>query len=374
MVSAVDPLRPDRGDRIRARYALEALARRFTVDILLVGPLPDTGKTTQFEALGGRVFTVPLSKAQVSFGILRGLVANRPWGMLNSPRLRRVAERGLGNRYDLVLAFQLKTAPLAAEAPAQIRILELTDSLGLYRSLLPDNTAPLRHLALMGADIEEARWAKRYDFALVSAERDKAAIQKLAPSANLFVVENGTTPWREPVSPGSKTSLLFVGNLYYPPNRSGIEHFVRHDWPAVFRRTGIQLRVVGEAPRSLLRTLRAPGVVCLGYVSDLRAEYDRALALVNPVSYGTGTRSKILEAWAAGVPVISTTPGAAGLEFEAGKQILLADTTAMWVDEVSKLWQGSKLWRAMSIASFEHARRRYDASRIWDEALAHMLA
>ncbi len=374
MVSAVDPSRTDRGDRIRARHALEALARRFDLDLVLIGPLPDAETTNQIKTLGARVFAIPFSKTQAGLGILRGLVAKRPWGMLYSRRLRGVFEGRLENRYDVVLAFQLKTAPLAAQVPARIRILEMTDSLGLYRSLLPRNTAHLRRLALIGAETEEARWVNRYDFSLVSSERDKAAIQKLTPSANLLVVENGTTPWVEPVSPGAKTSLLFVGNLYYPPNRSGIEQFVRHDWPSVFQRTGLQLRVVGEAPRSVLRTLRSPGVACLGYVRDLRTEYERALALVNPVSYGTGTRSKILEAWAAGLPVISTSAGAEGLEFDDGEQLLIADDAQAWSDAIIRLSNIPLMWTRIGAAGWQHVSERYNAQRLWTDALSTVLA
>lgn len=368
MLSAVDPSIPDRGDRIRARHALEALARRFEVDLILVGARPTGDGLAALESLGVRIIAMPFRGWQRGLGVVRGITTNRPWGMLYSKRLARAVARSMCGQYEVALAFQLKTAPLVAQTRASISMLELTDSLGLYRSLLRGTPWDLRRLSLAGVEAEEGRWAARFDYCLVSSERDKVAVQEEgAPEARLVVVENGTRAWRFPVAPGPKANLLFVGNLYYPPNQSGLLSFLRNTWPNLRAKTGLSLRIAGQAPRRLERGLE--GVEYLGYVNDLTPEYARALALVNPVEFGTGTRSKVLEAWAAGLPVISTKAGAMGLEFIDGVQLLLADSASEWTAAVMRLREEPLTWISMSHAGFLHAASRYDATHIWDTAL-----
>ena len=367
MVSGVDPGHTDRGDRIRARHVLEALTRHFDVDLALVGKEPDEEGMKALFALGARVTVFPVKTLQLGLGALRAALAGRPWNMLHSNSLGAKAE-AFDMVYDAVLAFQLKAAPLVAHVPAQLHMLELTDSLSLYRSLLPRSERRSR-LILTGIEREESRWVSAYDVSFVSSQRDKSAVQQHTPSARVSVVENGTTPWPEPVRPGVKTSVLFVGNLYYPPNRSGIQQFVQDAWPQIYNETRLPLRIVGNCPPQLARLLRVNGVQCIGYVRDLREEYERALALVNPVQYGTGTHSKVLDAWAAGLPVVTTSQGAEGLDYRQGEHLLVADATADWIRALSGLSSSPDLWERMSRAGFQHASNRYNVQRLWDAAL-----
>jgi len=371
MVTGVDPGHTDRGDRIRARHVLEALARRCDVDLVLVGPTPDQEGMAALRGLVARVTVLQLSAFDHGLGALRAATAGRPWNMLYSQELRARVEATQAE-YDAVMAFQLKVAPLAARVPTAMRMLELTDSLSLYRSLLPRSERRSR-LILTGIEREESKWISAYDMSFVSSARDKQAVLQHTPGTRIIVVENGTTAWAEPVRPGAKTSVLFVGNLHYPPNRSGIEEFVKRTWPFVYERTRLPLRIVGECPPAFARVLRRSGVECVGYLKDLREEYDRALALVNPVQYGTGTNSKVLEGWAAGLPVVTAPHGAAGLNCQRGEHLLIADSTQAWVDALSGLSESPDLWQRMSRAGVQLVSDRYNVRYLWDSALQDAL-
>ena len=85
------------------------------------------------------------------------------------------------------------------------------------------------------------------------------------------------------------------------------------------------------------------GIELLGFVEDLRSEYARAACLVVPILSGHGTRVKIIEAMAAGVPVVSTRKGAEGLDLRVGEEILIADEPAAFARAVAHKVFRSKL-------------------------------
>jgi glycosyltransferase involved in cell wall biosynthesis len=120
--------------------------------------------------------------------------------------------------------------------------------------------------------------------------------------------------------------LLFVGNLTYPPNAEAARVLVEAILPRVQRRlgSGVHVTLAGTHHRELER-LGSPNVELTGFISDLGAIYADATAVVVPLIAGGGTRLKLLEAFAHGVPVIASRVAAAGLAVTDGQHLLLAD-------------------------------------------------
>ncbi len=122
--------------------------------------------------------------------------------------------------------------------------------------------------------------------------------------------------------------LAFLGSMDWLPNVEGVLWFVREVYPLIKRsRPDVRLRVVGRRPDAAIRRLAdADGSIeVTGTVSDVRPLLRDARAMVVPLLAGGGTRIKILEAMALGLPVISTTVGAEGLPFQNGSQLLITD-------------------------------------------------
>jgi glycosyltransferase involved in cell wall biosynthesis len=121
-----------------------------------------------------------------------------------------------------------------------------------------------------------------------------------------FTPEEGT---REPAT------MLFLGSLEWRPNLDGVAQLLDHVFPAVQRELPqARLLLVGRNPPAWLhRTAGRPGVELHANVPDVRPFLARAGLMVVPLRIGGGSRLKILEALAAGVPVVSTRVGAEGL-------------------------------------------------------------
>jgi glycosyltransferase involved in cell wall biosynthesis len=189
--------------------------------------------------------------------------------------------------------------------------------------------ARLRQLARAAAmAAAERRAAPRADAVLCVSDADAAHFERLGGRA--VVVPNGIDDelLDAPVSDPSGSEVLFFGQLSYTPNAVGLRRFLADSWPRLLaQRPEARLRVVGTgAPDDLAAAVRAaPRTRYVGFVEDIRAELERAALVAVPVWQGGGTRLKVLEALAAGRPVVSTALGAAGIGFRDREHGLLAD-------------------------------------------------
>ncbi len=168
----------------------------------------------------------------------------------------------------------------------------------------------------------EREWLPQYDDVLVASGADASRV----PAERVAVYPN-TIPYRDlpSVTPGH--AIVFTGNLEYDPNVSAVRWFAREIWPLVRRQEpALEWRLVGRNAHAIEPYVRGvEGVRIVGEVDDAVEEIARAKVAVVPLLAGSGTRFKILEAWAAARPVVSTSIGAEGLGAVDGKHLAIGD-------------------------------------------------
>ena len=138
--------------------------------------------------------------------------------------------------------------------------------------------------------------------------------------------------------------------------------FAEHVHSHLRREGGYHLDVVGRRPPAGFGASLPPEIAVLADVPDVKPHLARAAVVVVPLRVGGGSRLKILEAFALGRPVVSTTLGAEGLAVEDGRHILLADDPEAFARAVLSLWSAPD--RARSLAG--EARSLVDARYGWD--------
>jgi len=174
----------------------------------------------------------------------------------------------------------------------------------------------------------EAELLPAFSLVLATSENDAGEIRKIAPRSRVEVYPN-SLPWVEMPQQMTEPILAFSGNFEYHPNIDAVEFLIRDIWPRVHAsHPELKLRLIGRGDKAI-RHLLPPGhansgVETTGAVPDARAEIARACVVVAPLRAGSGTRVKILEAWASGRPVIATPLAAEGLKTQNGENIVLA--------------------------------------------------
>ncbi|MDQ6676709.1 MAG: glycosyltransferase family 4 protein [Acidobacteriota bacterium] len=209
----------------------------------------------------------------------------------------------------------------------------------------------------------EARWLPRFTEVLTASECDSARIHH----PRTIVFPNSIPLHSIPDVP-EEEAIAFSGNFDYHPNQTAVAWFARHVWPELSaEHPRLVWRLIGMNPGGVRHLVsHLPRVVLVGPVADAVVELARARAVVVPLRSGSGTRLKIIEAWAAARPVVSTTLGAEGLP--AAGTLLLADSPGAFLAALNRLLAASALRNELG----SHARQVYEQSLTWQAAWAHL--
>ena len=160
-------------------------------------------------------------------------------------------------------------------------------------------------------------------------------------------------------------TMLFLGGFRHPPNVVALDWFVARVLPLIVaRRPQARLIVVGsDAPARHPYADRAPAIEIRGFVEEIREPLGRYAVFVCPVLTGSGVRVKLLEAFAAGIPVVSTRVGAEGLARKDGEFCLLADRPEAFAEAVLQVFENPQIAAEMA------ARARAEVETNWDMAV-----
>ncbi len=260
---------------------------------------------------------------------------------------RHVAKAVEGRRYDVGLIEHFWCAPYV-EAIADccrrtVMDLHNVESVLHARCAATEGAASaFAHNVFHRACVEmERAWLPRFYSVLTASEADAETIRGIAPSACISVYPNAIpqpSVWRIPAA-GSSNVVAFSGNMEYHPNISAVRFFRAEVWPRLrAERPDLVWRLVGKNPDAIRSLVTGdPRIEVVGPVEDAVGELASAGVAVVPLLAGSGTRFKILEAWAAGVPVVSTRIGAEGLPVCDEREVLLADGGIAFAAAVSRL-------------------------------------
>jgi polysaccharide biosynthesis protein PslH len=227
----------------------------------------------------------------------------------------------------------------------------------------------------------ENRALREFDAHLTVSLDDAERLRELNPEATIRVIENGVDAAYyadeeiERAHASARTEaptrnrIVFVGSMDYHANIDAVASFAHEVWPSLHQqRPELIFTIVGRDPADEVRALASiTGVEITGTVDDVRPFYREAAAAIVPLRVGGGSRLKILEAMAAGVPIVSTTLGAEGLKVEHGENILIADTNQDFSAAVIGVVDDEEQRKRLSQAGRALVALRYDWSTVGGE-------
>lgn len=346
---------PDFGIAIRNYHILKHLTTRNAVTVVTYG-VDDTGETDAWlRGRGANVvrleYAFPWSVARGRMMTLKNLLAYPPASFQRyAPRaLQRTLDAMAGRTEIDVLVLDTALtgqAALAGRLPGR-PVLVLPDiyQLLLRREMETIGRRPFQ-LAAFGNWVKTRRYEdrilKKYTTLIAVSEADRAYLQAHYPLANTVLASNGTdTNYYTPAARAEQTnSVLFVGGFEYAPNEDAFFYFCREILPLIhLQEPEMRFVAVGRSPTEAMRAyVRTDERVELtGRVEDVRPFYHAARAVVVPLRTGGGVKLKTLEAFAMGVPVVSTGVGAEGIAVRDGEELLTADSPREFADRVVEL-------------------------------------
>ena len=176
----------------------------------------------------------------------------------------------------------------------------------------------------------EKRLARRFDICTATTRAEWRTLNEYGTGAVTDWFPNGVDA--DFFSPGSEPydfeTISFIGRMDYYPNQECMARFCKQTWPLLKdKRPAMKLLIVGADPSPEMRALgELPGVTVTGSVPDVRPYIRSSALMVAPLAIARGTQNKILEAMAMGVPVVTSSVAAGGVDAVAGEHLLVADT------------------------------------------------
>lgn len=352
LVSPASPFAPQSGAQQRTALLHDALQSLAEVDVLLLEPTPGASRllAPKPDILAHALWH------QLPFGISKF----RPDEALN--RALKVNGIDLG-KYQLIVSRYLN--PICKlQIPSGVRTVVDLDDWGYHYA--PGTLALAARLKSAYAAQLAQRQLTRFDSFFFVSPRDQAR----HPELHSALLPNiPFDPPAEPFPQTDSTTLLFVGSLWYAPNREGIDRFLLRCWPAIkAAQPRARLLLVGAAPAALRQGWEQhPDVRAPGYVEDLDEAYRNAAFTVAPIHSGGGTNIKILESLAYGRACVTTSYSAEAFKSEltgAGLGIAHDDTDFAqrcidWLaDPESRRGEAEKGWAQIGT---HYTRSRFDA-------------
>ena len=359
MVAFEYPWPPNSGSRLRLLTTLRALCRGGPTDFFSIAPDTRTDFDEPDRSFGlERVGRVSVGLVRARFGGVAHPLLPVAIPIGDRHRVTHALAQFVSGVYDLVWCFDVRAWVLAGVIPLSPTVIDLDDlenkkargRLSIdaaYGDPGPATTSRRLPAAIdkwgrlprqARSELEALRWARLYRGASARVARTVVCSQLDADRATsngvmrVAVVPNGYALPDRPVGRagvGSPPTVLFQGTLRYPPNADAARWLVGQIAPAL--RALIpeaRVRLVGLTNPNQMDLHCPPQVTLVGPVPDIVAELSRADVILVPVRFGSGTRVKIVEAFAHRIPVVSTNIGAEGLGVKNERHLLLADSVS----------------------------------------------
>jgi len=392
LLTQVLPYPPDSGPKVKTFYLLKYLAQQHRVT--LVSFIRSENEVAQAEALRPyceAIHTVPMVRSRWRDGwhLISSFLAGRSF--IISRDHQRAMHHLLAKLcqqvpFDVVHADQLNMAQFALPLNVPARVLDEHNAVwtifarlarqlpwGLHRLLLNWEWRRLRRY--------EGDVCRQFDVVTaVSAEDVTALSEAMGQAATIPIIPIAIdTDLEQPVQRQTgATDIVCIGTMYWPPNVDGVLWFSREVFPLI-KAQAPQARfvIVGARPPQEVVSLgeQDPNIIVTGYVPDLGDILRQSAMMIIPLRAGGGMRVKILNGLAQGLPMVSTTLGAEGIDVRQNEHILLADSPTKFAAAVLRLLTDRPFADRLGLNARRLAEEKYDyrqACRTWDGIYASL--
>ena len=379
-VSSELPWPLDSGGHLRTYHLLRSLAARFDVHLIAPHGRDDTGAVAALAAAGivahaARPATAPLHHA---WKAVTSRLQRRPYVMYarHDHQGVRTAVREFCERTRPAVLYldHLDSLNYADCCGGALKVLDLHNVYSLIAERAAESRRGLTQWYLRGEAVllraAEREAATRPDLLFAVSDHERGYYQARGQRP-VHLIPNGVDCGAYEMLPEGRTGppvILYLGSMSWQPNADAALFLANEVLPLVRRRVpDARLRIVGRDPPPQVRSAAAEGVEVTGGVDSVIPHLRDASLMAVPLEAGGGTRLKILEALAAGLPVVSTLIGAEGLDLTDGEHLVIASRD-QFADSIVRLLTDRELGHRLARSGRIAVRRGYDWGAIGRKA------
>jgi glycosyltransferase involved in cell wall biosynthesis len=213
----------------------------------------------------------------------------------------------------------------------------------------------------------ELRSLREFDLSITCSHRDAVILNGDSNDACQVTIPwcvEIPSKWHRPEKK-NQYDLVFVGSMHWEPNRDAVLWFTKEVFPLIREKMkNVRLLIGGSYMSNGMHALdNKRDIIVTGFVPDTSKFLIDADIFVAPIRFGGGVKVKIIDAMSYGVPVITTTKGAEGLEARHGEHFLIADSPKEFVENIRLLIENVELRRSLGIKAREYVLEHHDINR-----------
>jgi len=369
------PYPVNNGSKLRIYNLLRGLSEYHDVTLLSFADQPDVSlAASEVRSMCSDVQVIPWKEFNPrGFRARLGFFSLKPRSIIDtfSPEMAQAITRAFSTRkYDLVIASQLQMAayfPYFENMPALFEELEI----GLIHGLATASVDKVQRLRHAFTWFKLRRYLSRllvtFQACTVVSEQEQELFKSSFPAYqhDVKVLPNcmNLKDYENIQVESKPNQLIFTGSFRYNANYEAMLWFVGEVFPLVLqKRPDTKLVITGDHMGLPLPSVK--NITLAGYVDDIKTMIASSAVAIAPLWSGGGTRLKILEAMAIGIPVVTTTKGVEGLDAKTGEHLFIADDPALFADSVVKLLSNLDLRQNLARNATQLVKDRYDWARV----------
>ena len=379
---------PKNGGALRCYHLCTELATYFDVTLITLQPASDI-VDTNFKNIKILNPAKPLKLDGFKAKLMNAIRYRWYMGTLKGPAEATVLDfypvlkqLSKTETFDYVLMEHLSSIALGKAIkqffPTALRIADQHNVDHLLYKQNYDITQPQHNQIFSLLKHQESRLYQNVDYFFACSDDDLTQFSILNQNKiKGFVVPNGTTIKSITKDKDvSHSNLMFCGTLDYQPNKNGLLWFYKKIWPELKQSIeAISLTIVGrnghdQAYEPLKKDYQ---INFVGEVGDLAPYYEKSDLAIVPLLEGSGTRLKILEAMSFGVPVISTSIGAEGIDTINNTNILIADGPEFFTSSITNVLENRPKLRCLSKNGMALIETKYNWQQIINELVNNLI-
>ncbi|MGB9595602.1 MAG: TIGR03087 family PEP-CTERM/XrtA system glycosyltransferase [Candidatus Poribacteria bacterium] len=370
------PYPPHSGDKIRTYNVLRHLSNRHSISFISFIQSPEeTRYIGKIQDFCKDVTTVKFSKTRAYSNCIMSSLSEEPFQVAywHSPEMQKTIDNLIEkNGFNLVHVQFFRMAQYVMRYIDKPKVLDSGDSFWLNlsrRSKLDRSLAwPLLKLEASKVKLYETQIAKWFNHVTMVSPLDMQCLLSNDSNLTISVVPMGVDiDYYQPSSSNYGTNLLFTGTIRYFPNKDAVLYFYKQIFPLVKSVIpDAKFYVVGNyPPKNIVKLATNDDIIVTGHVEDVRPYFDKSAVFVCPLRSGSGMQTKILEAMAMGVPVVTTSIGATALEAVDGRDIIVADDIKIFSEKIIELIKNSDFRNYIA----KNARKLVEEKYEWSEVV-----
>ena len=381
MITPYLPYPPYSGGQIRTFNLLKQLGQKHQITLVsFIRKKEEKQYLPLLEKYTDKIITIKRRPAWNLINVLLSGLTTFPFlvSIYYSPSLKRIIKNLLQKEnYDLIHAETFYVLPNLPKTKIPILLVEQTIEYLVYKRFSQrNNFFPIKPFLYL--DVAKiAKWENYYwklvDKLATVSEEDKNYIAASNHRNDIQVVPNGVDfeafekIYQNNIKRKKNKKVVFIGNFTWLPNREAAKLLVKNIWPLIHQKLpSAQLEIIGRKPTYEIIGLNNPqlNIKVIGEISDIKQAFAAADLSLVPIRNGRGTKYKVLESIAAGVPVVGTTLAVEGLNLKHQKEIFIANKEEKLANYACQVLTQPQLAKKMSRLALKKLKSQFSWTKV----------